>query len=847
MQEKPSPAASQPEKVTIRGRVVGPKGEPVADARILFGELDGRDSLVNQVKAPTDNQGRYECPVKSGRYLIAIAELPNAYTPSHERHERREVRTDTDWPDFAVRAARGVDLVVVDEAGKPVRGAGVRVATVAPQFFDSKTEISTDFRTDDQGRVTIQRLDDEDRYAIYALAGERVSDGPAMVTISEVSGPVRIPISSAAATRVAGRVVDPAGEGIVDADVTIQWSILDSSRVTSNYGFSVPIVRTKTNEKGEYLSPGLWSGDRFRVSATKQGYSSNDAAEQPGARGEKVEFPPIVLQKLGGALAGRVVDAEGKPVAGAKAFFTYSSRRAVTEESGRFEIAEARAPSAIVLVEKEGYRLAAFAVGPDRTADLIIRRTEDGPPPRSPALPEAERIAIGRELLTALWNRSWSPRARPDKDLIRAMAKLDTGLAAEWSAQCGGAHDATVRHQRADNLLASGDIQSAVSVLAAQEPTRAMMSLSAAIDRQTPTAPEQAVKIAEEALAVIRRMDPLDTAAQLAQLGRQLILLKKPEAGRKLIEEAAAALPQVGAAPMSGFYQREIAGGLAAIDVERAYSIAASIADQNERRFATSYVIQIAARFDPRRAAALLDRIEDRMQRDQVCARVAVQLGQADWDAGVQLVEKIEQVASRSQALGWLAVQRANTDRAGAHALLRRALDDLIKNRDELFGYITMGGPGVFGAHLAVLAAKIDHPDVDIFVAAAMGLQLAPNMAGRAEDAVSANVKSFGLLGLADPALARQALDTQAAAQQHVPARGLGRVEWIAAWAVADPPRVPDLVMQAVANLPDGDSPLWISGVTPALMVLSTSPAERSGRMFVLYTNSPIWFPYEDY
>lgn len=842
-----SQPASQPEKITMRGRVVGPKGEPVAAARIFFGGLDGQGVVVKQLSAPTDADGRYECPVERGWYLISISALPEKYTaPIVDQYERRNVQKDTDWGDFAVRAARSVEFIVVDESGKPVADAGVRIAMFAPQFFETRNGRWASVPTDAEGRVTFRNLDDEDRYAVYAAAGERTSDGPVMITPSEVTGPVRIPISAATAARIVGRVVDSAGEGVAEADVSIFWTVLNTGRFSGLHSGSHRLTRVKTDEKGAFVCTGLWPGDRYRVSVQKRGYSaSDDDAEQLAVRGQDAEFAPIVLKKLGDGPAGRVVDVDGKPVAGARVFLTFSSPKAETDESGRFQIAESPTPSAMVLVEKEGYRLAAFAVGPNRKADLVIRRTEAGPPPRPPELPDEERVAIARELLNTLWTRSWSPRQRPSADLVRAMAKLDTAAATEWSAQCDGAHDAIVRQQRAEKLLAAGDIQSAVSLLAAQKPANALRALSPAIDRLTPSEPDKALKIAEETLAIVRGMDQMQATPHLARLGRQLILLKKTDAGRKLIEEAAAVLPQVGAAPMSTYYYREIAGGLAAIDVEKALSIPGSIKVPHERNSALGTVIRVASRFDPQRAAALLERIDDGSQRNQVQVQVAVELGESDWNSGVQLAEKISQVGYRSQAFGWLAVQRAKTNPAGAHALLARALDDLIKERESLELFASSGG--VFGAHLAVLAAQLNHPDLDVIVAGALGLRGGPRGGGPHDDWVSGNVTMFGLLGLADPALAREALTTLISVQERVPERGLGRAEWIAAWAVIDPALVPEMVLEAVSKLTDERTDLFFAGVTPAISALTTPPAQRVAGDFVLYRNAPIWFPGEDH
>jgi tetratricopeptide (TPR) repeat protein len=80
-----------------------------------------------------------------------------------------------------------------------------------------------------------------------------------------------------------GRVVDAQGQPVADATVT------------AVYLGEMPKTSTKkTNKKGEYVHPGLFSG-RYRVTAEKEGYEPT-IIEHDVTAGDPTELPDIVLQ-----------------------------------------------------------------------------------------------------------------------------------------------------------------------------------------------------------------------------------------------------------------------------------------------------------------------------------------------------------------------------------------------------------------------------------------------------------------------------------------------------------------------------------------------------------------------
>ena len=114
-----------------------------------------------------------------------------------------------------------------------------------------------------------------------------------------------------------------------------------------------------------------------------------------------VEVPDLKLRRSVGtrAVAGRVVDSAGKPVAGAEVFQSGDGprrTRGTTDNDGRFRVPGVPDAPAFLFVSKEGYHFLGRRVEPgDRSVEFALRRLDE--PPAAPLRPAASPVARDEE------------------------------------------------------------------------------------------------------------------------------------------------------------------------------------------------------------------------------------------------------------------------------------------------------------------------------------------------------------------------------------------------------------------------------------------------------------------
>ena len=115
-----------------------------------------------------------------------------------------------------------------------------------------------------------------------------------------------------------GKVLDEAGNGIVDAKVILEFQ----GGVSRHY-------ETKTNKKGEFTQVGLFPGD-YKIMAGKDGYAPGGMEQKIGI-GEVTYLPDIKLadaKKVAEAQDEGMVPTELSPIAAASALAAMLERMA---------------------------------------------------------------------------------------------------------------------------------------------------------------------------------------------------------------------------------------------------------------------------------------------------------------------------------------------------------------------------------------------------------------------------------------------------------------------------------------------------------------------------------------
>jgi protocatechuate 3,4-dioxygenase beta subunit/thiol-disulfide isomerase/thioredoxin len=238
---------------------------------------------------------------------------------------------------FELNPINASDMItgrVVDGDGKPA--PDVSVALVGTGTWG----ISKPVKTDADGRFKIVQEYDLKRVSVVASNG---IDSVSERIPAEPGDEVTLTLQKAGFAKIAGTVRDESGNAIRKADVRLFHKLLRSGWEADAIFGKLLVSPTQTDESGNFSFDAVWLGFQdYGIAASAEGFgslSSEDLKSFDGTDGAV----SLVLKSASESLTGTVVDAEGKPVAGAwvNCYGGGSSRgiqQIVTDSEGRFTI-----------------------------------------------------------------------------------------------------------------------------------------------------------------------------------------------------------------------------------------------------------------------------------------------------------------------------------------------------------------------------------------------------------------------------------------------------------------------------------------------------------------------------
>lgn len=228
MARKVLPPPSEPGPPgTIRGRVVGPDGLPLARARV---ELESSQRLFSPDSTQADEDGWYAFhDVAAGSYVLAATMPGYARTVVGQRSpwERGELVTMGDKRadvriDITVRRGNAIAGRVLDEYGDPVENVAMRVAVIrvvsgqAQLVGAPRAALPLNRRTDDRGQYRIYGLA-PGQYVVAAAVNQLDAAPPTI----DLPGYTRTYYPAALSPNAAALVELRDGEDRVNVDVTL--------------------------------------------------------------------------------------------------------------------------------------------------------------------------------------------------------------------------------------------------------------------------------------------------------------------------------------------------------------------------------------------------------------------------------------------------------------------------------------------------------------------------------------------------------------------------------------------------------------------------------------------------
>ena len=318
----------------LRGKVVDDEGKPVPQMMVLLVNPESKESRV----AVSDSSGEFILllpPAGEADIMVMtiVADRPliqQKVVVAGDKDEELVLKLPK-LPRFTVK------LLKVD--GKPLSNAPV---TVTIWFKTSE------LKTDENGYVTLPPTPQVGKQKVLIRAK---GEGWTIITFDPKQIPTEpIPVQLLPFASVSGKVVNPDGKPIADAEVEV-------SPVTPN---PFPIgnleQKVRTDKQGQFKVGELWAGNfSLRVESERYrttGVASNVVWVAPG-QSKTVTIVAAPVKKpiaLGAIVSGQVIDPEGKPVAEATVqlnkqlpspwgfFEAKPSDPVKTDEEGQFEL-----------------------------------------------------------------------------------------------------------------------------------------------------------------------------------------------------------------------------------------------------------------------------------------------------------------------------------------------------------------------------------------------------------------------------------------------------------------------------------------------------------------------------
>ncbi|MGD0518901.1 MAG: carboxypeptidase regulatory-like domain-containing protein [Thermoguttaceae bacterium] len=785
--------------VKLQGKVVDQKtGEGLAGVRVNLYFNDSRGQAGRQNTATTDAAGAFTIYTRPGKAQVNVWQIPEQYVnPSSSRQmpivEIKE-KEDTTMEPIQLARASVLEGIVVDKSGNPVADAEVRYTDT--RDYDSLHEI---IRSDAAGKFTLKKISPQKTYIVRARTANAVAD-PVNVAPAEQKEPLKVVILEKTAFTVRGAIVDDAGKPLPGAEIGLMahWRF-------GSGGVGFQFSTCKTDDAGKFEYGGLWPGDEYEIRVTAKGYEKNSTRQVESTPGGVHDFGKITLIGAAGAVEGTVVDSSGKPLAGARVFNSGDGPEPMetrSDDAGKFSLKGFRKGPVFVFAEKDGFRFSGLHINSGTTDAVLKMPRTDEPavqrPPYSPTSLNEEEKKAAHVYLEKIWATTTGNQRRSAR---YKMARIDPELAAKWVVEAK-VKPQDIPEPKSMEKIAEDDLDEALSQIAKQG-AGGYYALYDLAKHFAQSDPEKAMRCAEEAVIRARSLDQPQRTASIAQMGALVMRLGNKEAGKKLADEAAEMADKLQPSERNDSVFGAVAAALAQNDIARAKSLIEKIPDKNRRDY---YLADVAASLDDvQQAESLLKDMESYYAR-RARMKLAYRIAPKRPAEAIRLVENAQTSRSpldedsKAMAFGWLAKAVAPSDPKLAHSLIDRAF--AIYQQPAGYFYGGRGGRSAQAAATAVLANQIGYPDMESIVYRVLATR-PTTKGGESPAAVQESCVVMAMyLALVDPQTAKQVLQSIEPTSDNIGSgySGVGRDQWLKAWALVDPQHAVELTERELAS-----------------------------------------------
>ncbi|HVX14986.1 MAG TPA: carboxypeptidase-like regulatory domain-containing protein [Pirellulales bacterium] len=813
---------------------------PIAGARVsLF------RGLLAGVHGDTDRSGRVELDVLHDELRPRLVRIPAPYYDPGGASPRQEISPDAESVLFEImRLPRGTSIngCVVDEHGQRVSGAEV------VGFWKSPNNTAHLVRgwSNADGEFTIDGIPSQTQVMLWT----NHANGASVEPVLSFPGGERVTLTIDGKSNVSleGRVVDAGGQPVAGAFVRI-WAEQRVSVGRTEDATSLLFDgddRLATDAQGAFRTPHSLRPDaRYSLEVEAPGMLSSQTEAVEPREWQTSHFADVVLRAAPRlrVVTGRVVDRQGRAVAGATVRQSGDGPRrtkTTTDEGGNFRIGGVYDDPAILVAQKDGFRIHTARVAPtDKTCDLVLAGSGDAATPMHalPALLSPEEL---RTLVMSLIEPSFSMlrdavQTAAHRDLLTTIAQVEPATALEMLETVKPGLFRQIAKETAALALVASDLDEARSVIAGLDTPDHRAHLNLRVVELLSDAPTKRNILLEEALRQARaEPDAGFKANLLGQIAVRWLRLGDRDRGTKLMREGhalAESLPAPTANNQRDLSTRQrvrFAGWLAHVDGEAAIRLLDGFNDQpNCDRYRTDVAAALATH-DPTAAERILQTIASADGHARATWRVVGRMAAAEPRRALRLAREVSDPSDRAFALGHVACVLAAADRTESERVLEEAYQTL-EHASQL-------GPASFGwtrtaltaAALVRLAEGVDPALVEDCLCRAIALREPRSGVGDATwNRASALGPLAALMARYDRGLARDLIAPLAHRLREALAEGSGNSYLTArlvlmAMAATDPRWAAELVQA----LPDGPQPL-------------TSPRQIAARILAAWLAMP--------
>jgi hypothetical protein len=701
LRDAPKATKDAPEKVwtlaamrPVTGVVRTREGKPVAGARVSVNSQSGGGGIYT-----TGADGRFKGWVPPGRIFQNVSP-PTGYIAERFRMDQIEVAAGTEpfeLPPLVVGVASSIQGVVKDEYARPAGGARVVALCSVSRGGGMTSHTARHGSAALDGAFRIDNIPEGASVTLRAFHEERGSFAGPIEAVPNAKG-IELKLNFGSGVRLAVAAADEAGKPIERAEFRVEftaewfkWLRQDLQRPIQAAG-EIPL----------HLGV-VPKGISYQIAASAPGYLP--VASSLTADG-KLAGPVTLILRRALELTGRVVDAAGKPVAGAlvKPAGAYGAEgTATTDSDGRFSLVGLTTTTAVITAQGEGFRHGGAIATVGKQATITLKRTSE-PAPRSAAaeFPPSHK-ALAKRLLDPLAEEVFGNKGEMKTWWAQSYAFMDPAKLLELIDGPNWTNDDRdfARHHLATALAATDVDEAIAQANAIGEADRKAGTLLKVAEQLPESAKARHRPILADALTTARAgNDPARKALFIAKVGEALHEAGDPE-GAKAIREAEGLARKLAKDGWSAYAAGSVAESVALVDFGAAMDLTKDLpGSKGEERSSgggsDSYafnrhrgnIAHKIARLQPANAEKAYESMTMTGRSSRVAAGMSYRMAPIDLPRAKRIVQAIPISPEKAVCLCAMAVALGPQRKDKALPLIKEAFTALNNNRNPAYnGY----------------------------------------------------------------------------------------------------------------------------------------------------------------